>query len=101
MSSLYTHQSKNIRKTRVLMGLFLAVIVGIGDFLSYYYGNSAILYVAIVFSVLSNVGSYWFSDKIVLALSRARPADETEYRELYRGLENLAITAGLPKPRLY
>ncbi|KKW21996.1 MAG: Protease HtpX-like protein [Parcubacteria group bacterium GW2011_GWF2_50_9] len=83
------------------MGLFLAVIVGIGYFLSYYYGNSAILYVAIVFSVLSNVGSYWFSDKIVLALSRARKADETEYRELHRVLENLAITAGLPKPRLY
>ena len=101
MSSLYSHQSSNIRKTWVLMGLFLAIIVGIGYFLSYYYGDQTILYVAVAFSILSNIGSYWFSDKIVLALSRARKADEAEYRELHRVLENLAISAGLPKPRLY
>lgn len=101
MATLYTHQSTNIRKTWVLMGLFLAIIVGVGYFLSYYYGDPTILYIAILFSIVSNIGSYWFSDKIVLALTRAHPAGEAEFRELHRIVENLSITAGLPKPRLY
>ena len=83
------------------MGSFLVLIVSLGWFFSYYYGNPAILYAAVIFSIIANFGSYWWSDKIVLALTRARPADEIEYQELHRLVENLAITAGLPKPRLF
>src|SRR3989344_3077344 len=101
MATLYTNQSSNIRKTWLLVAVFLAVIAAIGYFLSYYYGSPRLLYIALGLSIVMNVGSYWFSDKIVLSLSGAREADETQYRELHRILENLAITAGLPKPRLY
>ena len=83
------------------MGVFFSIVVFIGWFASYYYSNSAILYFAIIFSVVMNITSYWFSDKIALASTRAVEADENEYIELHRIVENLAITAGLPKPRVY
>jgi heat shock protein HtpX len=99
--TLYTQQSNNTRKTWLLMAVFLAIIVAIGYFVSYYYNNPAILYIAIIFSVVMNITSYWFSDKIALASTGAKEASESEYLELHRILENLSITAGLPKPRLY
>ena len=101
MATLYTEQSKNNVKTYMLMALFLCVIVALGYFLSLYYGNDSILYIAIVFSILMNIGSYWFADKIALAASRAYPADPEKDRELIRIVENLAITTGLPAPRVY
>jgi heat shock protein HtpX len=101
MATLYTEQSKNVTKTWLLMGVFLAVVVFIGWFISYYYNNSAILYFAIGLSIFMNVLSYWNSDKIVMALSGAHPIGLNEDPELFRIVENLAITAGLPMPRLY
>ena len=101
MATLYTHQSENTRKTWFLMAIFLAIVVAIGYFVSYYYNNPAILYIAIIFSMVMNITSYWFSDKIALASTGAKEASESEYLELHRILENLSITAGLPKPRLY
>lgn len=83
------------------MGGFLILIIGIGWVIAQLYGNPAILYGAVAFSLFMNVTAYWFSDKIALASTGAKPADEAQYRELHRILENLAITAGLPKPRLY
>ena len=99
--TLYTQQSNNVRRTWLLMAVFLAIIVAIGYFVSYYYNNPGILYIAIIFSIVMNVTSYWFSDKIALASTGAKEASETEYLEIHRILENLSITAGLPKPRLY
>jgi len=101
MASLYTQQGRNIRKTWFLMTGFLVIIVGLGWLMSQLYGNAVILYGAIGFSLFMNVTAYWFSDKIALASTGAKPADENQYRELHRILENLAITAGVPKPRLY
>ena len=101
MSSLYTHQSENVRKTWVLMSVFFIVIIFLGWFLSQYYGNPAILYGFFIFSVVMNVASYWWSDTLVLKMSGARPARREEYFDLYTVTENLAITAGLPMPRLY
>jgi heat shock protein HtpX len=48
-----------------------------------------------------NITSYWFSDKIVVSMAGAREAKDAEYPELHNIVENLAITAGLPKPKLY
>lgn len=101
MASLYTQQGKNIRRTWLLMSVFLALIIGLGWLISQIYGNTAILYGAIIFSFFMNVTAYWFSDKIALASAGAKEADTVQYLELHRILENLAITAGLPKPRLY
>lgn len=101
MATIYTHQSQNVTKTWLLVGLFLAFILGIGYFLSYQYQSPNILYIAIVFAVVMNIASFWYSDKIALSLARAVPAPETQYPELHNIVENLSITAGLPKPRVY
>ncbi|MEK7133513.1 MAG: M48 family metallopeptidase [Patescibacteria group bacterium] len=101
MASLYTQQGKNIRRTWFLMTGFLVVVIAVGWIVSQIYGNAAILYAAVAFSLFMNVTAYWFSDKIALASSGAHEADSVQYLELHRILENLAITAGLPKPRLY
>src|SRR3989338_9500317 len=101
MATLYTQQGRNIRKTWFLMTGFLVIIVGLGWLMSQLYGNAGILYGAIGFSLFMNVTAYWFSDKIALASTGAKPADENQYRELHRILENLSITAGGAEARLY
>ena len=84
-----------------MMGVFLVLVVAIGWVASYYYNSAAILYVAIAIALGMNIWAYWFSDKIAIAQAHAQLADETQYKELHRIVENLAITAGLPKPRVY
>jgi heat shock protein HtpX len=101
MATLYTQQSKNITKTWLLMTTFFVVIVLFGWFFSFYYNNPSILYFFFAFSLLMNVFSYWFSDKIVLKLAGAREAKREEYFDLYTSVENLSITAGLPMPKVY
>lgn len=85
----------------MLMGIFFAVVLGIGWLAAQYYGDYSYVIVAILFALVMNVTAYWFSDKIAIASAGAKPADEREYLELHRIVENLAITAGLPKPRVY
>ena len=88
-------------RTWLLMAVFLAIVVAAGWALSLYFNNTSVLMVALGFALVSNVGAYWFSDKIAIASVGAHPADEGQYKELHRIVENLAITAGLPKPRVY
>lgn len=83
------------------MTTFLLVVIGLGWFFSYYYGNPSILYIFIAFSILMNIFSFWFSHKIVLKLSGAKEANRDEHFELYTIVENLCITAGLPMPKVY
>ena len=83
------------------MSLFFVLVIFIGWFFSFYYGDPNILYFFVAFSVLMNIFSYWFSDKIVIKLSGAREAKREEYFDLYTSVENLAITAGLPRPKIY
>src|SRR6185369_10316434 len=101
MATLYTHKDENIAKTWVLMFVFLCVVMAVGWAVSFYYNNPAILVFAVVFAIVMNVGSYWFSDKLVVAMAGAHPADEAQYPDLNNVVENLAITAGLPKPKVY
>jgi heat shock protein HtpX len=101
MASLYTQQGKNVFRTWLLMGFFLTLVIAIGFLVSQYYGNSTILYVAVGFALLTNVWAYWFSASIAIRSVGAVPADEVEYTQLHRIVENLAITAGLPKPAVY
>ena len=99
--NLYEQRSSNIRRTWILVLGFLVVVIVVGYIISVYYGNPAILYVAVFIAVMTNFYAYWQSDKLVLALNRARPASREEFFDFYTVTENLAITAGLPKPKLY
>ena len=85
----------------MLMTVFLVMIVALGYFVAWYLNNPGILYIAVAFSLVMNIVAYWFSDKVALSATGAKEADPNEYRELHRIVENLAITAGLPKPRVY
>jgi len=80
---------------------FLVVVIAVGYAISWYYGNPFILYVAVFIAVATNFYAYWQSDKLVLSMSHARPATREEFFDLYTVTENLSITAGLPKPKLY
>ena len=101
MSTLYTQKDSNVAKTWFLMTMFLVIVVALGYFISYYYKSPGILYFAIGFSLIMNIVSYWYSDKIVLSISGAIEAKHDEYTELYHIVENLSITAGLPMPKIY
>jgi len=99
--TIYTQADANIRKTWLLLGGFLVFIIGLGWLFSYVLGNEVILVLATIFSLVTSLGSYWYSDRIVLALTKAKPVDHSQNPELYHLLENLCITAGLPQPRFY
>lgn len=101
MATLYTYQDSNVRKTWFLMGGFLVGVIAIGYAVSWYLQSPAILYLAVIFALVMNIGSYWFSDKIVLKMTGAKPITLNDAPELYRIVENLAITAGLPMPKVY
>jgi len=99
--NLYAERSSNIRRTWILVSGFLIVVIAIGYAISWYYGNPAVLFLAIVIAFATNFYAYWASDKLVLSMSHARPASRTEFFDFYTVTENLAITAGLPMPRLF
>ena len=99
--TLYTHAESNIRKTWIYLSFFFVLIIGVGWLISYYMRSPAILWLAVIFSVFMSFLSYWYSDKIVLALSKAKPIEKKDNPELYRVVENLCITAGLPLPKIY
>lgn len=99
--NLYEQRSSNIAKTWVLVAGFILLVVGVGYAVSWYYGNPAILFGAVLLAVATNFYAYWSSDTLVLALNRARPATREEFFDFYTVTENLAITAGLPVPKLY
>lgn len=99
--TLYQERSSNIWRTAFLMAGFLLVVIAIGYAISWYYGSPAILYVAILFAVGMNFYAYWNSDKQVLSMTNARPATREEFFDFYTVAENMAITAGIPMPKLY
>lgn len=63
--------------------------------------NSIFLVLAVILAIFQSILSYWYSDKIVLAMTRARPVEKKDNPELYRIIENLCLTAGLPLPKIY
>lgn len=101
MATLYTQSDSNTRKTYLLITFFLIFVIATGWVFSEAMQSSALLYVAVIFSTLMSVGSYWYSDKIVLAMSKAHLVEFETNKELYRLVENLCITAGLPLPKIY
>lgn len=101
MATLYTQAESNIRKTWFLITGFLIFIIALGWLFSYILDSPLILIIAVIFSVLMSVSSYWYSDKVVLAMTKAKPIEKRDNPELYRIVENLCITAGLPLPKIY
>ena len=89
--------SSSTFKTFILMAGLTVLLLLIGQALA---GRSG-LYVALFMALIMNFVSYWFSDKIALAMSGAKEVSIHEAPELHQMVERLAVQAGLPKPRLY
>ena len=87
----------NAMKTALLMGIMTALFLVVGSLL----GGETGLMIAFVFSIALNFGSYWFSDKIVLSIYKARQVSKDEFPELYNIIENLSQKAMLPMPKVY
>jgi heat shock protein HtpX len=83
-------------RTFVLIAGLTALLIGIGALL-----GGGFLYIFVAIAVLMNVFGYWFSDKIALKASRAKPASEQEAPQLYKILRELTERADLPMPRVY
>ncbi|MGA2418369.1 MAG: M48 family metallopeptidase [Candidatus Staskawiczbacteria bacterium] len=101
MPSIYTEADSNTRKTWFLLTGFLVFIIALGWLFSYLLDSNAILYFAVFLSVFMSLGSYWWSDKIVLKMYKAQPIEKKDNPQLYNIVENLCITAGLPVPKIY
>jgi heat shock protein HtpX len=99
--NLYAQAEANVRKTWLYLFFFLILIIGVGWAVSYYLQSQIILWIAVAVSLMLNFFAYWHSDKIVLSMSKARPIEKKDNPELYRTVENLCITAGLPFPKIY
>ncbi|MBL7142173.1 MAG: M48 family metallopeptidase [Candidatus Pacebacteria bacterium] len=80
---------------------FLILVIALGWLFSNILENQVILLIAVAFSLLTSISSYWYSDKIVLATAKAKLIEKKDNPELYRLVENLCIAAGLPLPKIY
>jgi heat shock protein HtpX len=87
----------NTLKTFILLAGLTALMLGIGQGL----GGRSGLMVALVFAAIMNFIGYWFSDKIALAMSGAKPVEESEAPDLYRIVRELCLRAELPVPRIF
>ena len=87
----------NLFKTALLLTALTCLLVMIGGAI----GGQQGLTIALVMALVMNFASYWFSDKIVLAMYRAQPVDEASAPGLYRMVRSLAMRAQIPMPRVY
>lgn len=83
------------------MAVFIAIVIGVGYVFGVALRLTWLLPLAIVIAVVQSFSSYWWSDKVALAVSGAHEVHKADAPELYRIVENLAITSGLPTPRVY
>lgn len=106
VNTAWDHVSSNIFKTYLIMFFFslfafgviylFAQVLGFGDI-----GFLGIFGFSLIFIGVSNFISWFWSDKIVLSISGAKPVSLESNRDLYRTVENLSIAAGLPTPKIY
>jgi heat shock protein HtpX len=101
--TIYNQIAGNKMKTWLIMALFVFIFTGffyiIGKALNVSAGAYAVM--GFVISLISSFWSYYFSDKVVLMTTHARPATKEEYFDLYTVTENLSIAAGIPMPKVY
>src|SRR3989344_9638930 len=87
---------KNQLKTAVLLAVLTSLLLWIGSL----FGKTG-FYFALVFVGIMNLGSYWFSDKIVLWMYKAKEVKESEYPKLYKVVKEISKLSGLPMPKVY
>jgi heat shock protein HtpX len=99
---MYEQIASNKRRSALLIACFVGLVALVGVAVNQLmgYGTAGII-VALVVSGALAFGSYWKSDAVALAVSRAHPADPNQYKRLYNLVEGLCIASGLPMPKIY
>lgn len=87
----------NYLKTFILLTALTMLLVCVGQIIA---GPRGAMY-AFVFSLILNLGAFWFSDKLVLAMYRAKPASEAQAPQLYQMIREISQRAHLPMPKIY
>lgn len=107
---MYEHIAKNRAKTiLIIIGfVFFLSLIGyfVGMYFDYRYGmgtaySVALMVIALIIALFASFGSYYFSDRIVLSMTGARPVSREDDPRLYYMVEGLSIAAGLPMPAIY
>lgn len=98
---MYSQIAANKRKTIFIMALFVLIIGGIGYAYGLYIGDFKSLYIVFGFALIYSVISYFVSSKIALAVNGAKEIQKSDNPRLYRIVENLSITTGMPMPKVY
>ena len=101
MATLYTQVSRNKARSLFYLLFFALLIMAVGWFASYYFGDPTILVLAVGIAVAMSLFSYFGGDKVALATSGAKRIKKEDNPYVYNMVENLAITAGLPMPKVY
>ncbi|MEK7141884.1 MAG: M48 family metallopeptidase [Patescibacteria group bacterium] len=100
--SIHSQIQGNITKTYLIMSVFVVFVVLVAYVLGVATGyGTEWMWIAVSFSVVSSLASYYWGDKMVLAMSGAKPANRKQHFDFFTVAENLAIAAGIPKPQLY
>jgi len=99
--TLWTQADQNKRRSWLLIFFFILIVIGIGWLFAYYYNSYGILIFAIAVALIQSSVSFFSGDSIILATSGAQEIKKSDNPELWRIVENLAITAGLPMPKVY
>lgn len=84
-------------KTVILMTVMMVLFILVGNLI----GGQSGMMIAFVLALVMNFGSYWFSDKIVLAMYKAKQIERSDMPEYYDAVERLASNANLPMPKVY
>jgi len=101
MVNIYKQISSNKRRSFFII-LFFVVFISISAyFIGYAVDNPSLLPIAIAFSAISSLGSYFYGDKIVLSLNGAIPANRQQHFDFYTVTENLCLSAKIPVPKIY
>lgn len=109
MENIYEVAEKNKLKSALIILFFLVFVTiaiyilanAMGVYFGYEPGGFGLMGLALILSGLTSIGSYYFSDKIILSISGARPADKSHDFAFFTVTENIAIATGLPVPKLY
>jgi len=99
--TIYDRVDSNKRRSAILIGLFLVIMIALGWLFSVAYNSPAILYIAVAISVFQAFFSYYSGDRVALSISGADQIKKNDNPELWNTVENISITAGLPMPKVY
>lgn len=98
---MYNAIAANKRNTVLIMAVFVGIVAAIGWLVSLYYGNTSITYWVIGGAAIYALIQYFIAGKLAVAMTGAQEIEKADNPRLYRIVENLAITEGMPMPKVY